>query len=127
MISRPTLTSLRVNLNSIDTQKYPFSLPIIKNFTEIAFPTQVTFFVGENGSGKSTLLAETFFNLAHYFDTHSQLQPGEKFLHEQSHGESFLAFFTKRLKKKVFLLSPRIHHFYWHIQMQRFTHAIRAH
>ncbi|MGF9891257.1 AAA family ATPase [Priestia megaterium] len=36
--------------------KYPFSVPVIKNFTELEFKNKVTFFVGENGSGKSTLL-----------------------------------------------------------------------
>ena len=41
---------------STDVTQYPFSLDIIKNLSEIIFPTQVTFFVGENGSGKSTLL-----------------------------------------------------------------------
>lgn len=41
---------------SVDTTNYPFNLSLIKNLKEIAFPTAVTFFVGENGSGKSTLL-----------------------------------------------------------------------
>ncbi len=36
--------------------EYPFSVPVIKNFTELEFKNNVTFFVGENGSGKSTLL-----------------------------------------------------------------------
>jgi len=39
-----------------DFVHHPFSLSIIKNLSEIHFPTQVTFFVGENGSGKSTIL-----------------------------------------------------------------------
>ena len=36
--------------------KYPFSLPAIKNLSELHFHPKVTFIVGENGSGKSTLL-----------------------------------------------------------------------
>ncbi|KUP09827.1 ATPase AAA [Bacillus coahuilensis m2-6] len=35
---------------------YPFSIPTIKEFKEMKFKQNVTFFVGENGSGKSTLL-----------------------------------------------------------------------
>lgn len=37
-------------------QKYPFSIPSIKNLHQLNFDNNVTFFVGENGSGKSTLL-----------------------------------------------------------------------
>jgi predicted ATPase len=36
--------------------KFPHNIRIIRNLTEIDFPSQVTFFVGENGCGKSTLL-----------------------------------------------------------------------
>jgi predicted ATPase len=57
MIDSPILASVRLeNKDSINTAVYPFSLSIIQNLTEITFPTQVTFFVGENGSGKSTIL-----------------------------------------------------------------------
>ncbi|MFZ0450904.1 MAG: AAA family ATPase [Desulfatiglandaceae bacterium] len=35
---------------------YPFALPIFKKTKAIAFPSNVTFFIGENGTGKSTLL-----------------------------------------------------------------------
>jgi predicted ATPase len=36
--------------------KYPFSIPSIKNLHQLDLKNKVTFFVGENGSGKSTLL-----------------------------------------------------------------------
>ena len=39
-----------------DDRKFPFSVPVIRALESVAFPTAVTFFVGENGSGKSTLL-----------------------------------------------------------------------
>lgn len=39
-----------------DKRDYPFTIPSLRNLRELAFPTNVTFFVGENGSGKSTLL-----------------------------------------------------------------------
>jgi predicted ATPase len=42
--------------SSGETQAFPFSVPVIRELSALAFPTQVTFFVGENGSGKSTLL-----------------------------------------------------------------------
>jgi len=35
---------------------YPFTIPTIKNLTELELTSSVTFLVGENGTGKSTLL-----------------------------------------------------------------------
>ncbi|MGE0387697.1 MAG: AAA family ATPase [Gammaproteobacteria bacterium] len=35
---------------------HPFNVPALKHGIDIAFDTNVTFFVGENGSGKSTIL-----------------------------------------------------------------------
>ncbi len=45
---------LRDKVESFD--RYPYSLPVIKNFESLKFHPKVTFIVGENGSGKSTLL-----------------------------------------------------------------------
>ena len=39
-----------------DATHFPFTVPVIRTLETLAFPTAVTFFVGENGSGKSTLL-----------------------------------------------------------------------
>jgi predicted ATPase len=39
-----------------DFDRYPYSIPAIRNLTKLEFRTPVTFFVGENGTGKSTLL-----------------------------------------------------------------------
>jgi predicted ATPase len=39
-----------------DLKKYPFVIPLIKNFKKITFNKPVTFIIGENGTGKSTLL-----------------------------------------------------------------------
>jgi len=36
--------------------RFPYSVPAIRTLDALAFPTAVSFFVGENGSGKSTLL-----------------------------------------------------------------------
>lgn len=40
----------------IEENHYPFNLPLIKNFRELAFENPVTILVGENGTGKSTFL-----------------------------------------------------------------------
>lgn len=37
-------------------EKYPFNIPIIKDFQKLEFKAPVTFLVGENGVGKSTLI-----------------------------------------------------------------------
>ena len=49
---------LRVTLRVPGTgaPAYPFDVPAVRAASALAFPTPVTFFVGENGSGKSTLL-----------------------------------------------------------------------
>ncbi|MGC4114730.1 MAG: AAA family ATPase [Myxococcales bacterium] len=49
--------------------------------------------------------AESFFNFATYIDQVSSLSRyGGVRLHEQSHGESFLALFTHRFERGIFLL-----------------------
>ncbi len=40
----------------VDRTRFPFTLPVFRDFEEIDFHPRVTFFVGENGSGKSTML-----------------------------------------------------------------------
>lgn len=47
---------MRRESEEIDETVYPFTIPVIKNFSKIELSSNVTFFVGENGSGKSTLL-----------------------------------------------------------------------
>jgi len=39
-----------------NSNKYPFTIPVVRNFSKLEFTSPVTFFVGENGSGKSTLM-----------------------------------------------------------------------
>lgn len=39
-----------------NNNKYPFNIPLFKNFNSLELKTPVTIFVGENGTGKSTLL-----------------------------------------------------------------------
>lgn len=52
MLKNITLLSDRVP----DWNDYPFSIPVIRNLTELRFKSRICFFAGENGSGKSTLL-----------------------------------------------------------------------
>ena len=37
-------------------QRFPFTVPVVRELEQLSFTTPVTFFVGENGSGKSTVL-----------------------------------------------------------------------
>lgn len=47
----------RVTLSEgVDATRYPFDIRAFSHGIDLAFRTNVTFFVGENGSGKSTLL-----------------------------------------------------------------------
>ena len=54
--------------------------------------------------------AESFFNFASYIDELAEEEPrilnayGGRSLHEQSHGESFLAFFTNQFESGIYLL-----------------------
>ena len=49
--------------------------------------------------------AESFYNFASYIDQVSTLRAyGGKPLHEQSHGESFLALFTNRFEQGIYIL-----------------------
>lgn len=58
LIEGPVLDKIYIDKSilSINKKQYPFTINHIKNFKEITFEKQVTFFVGENGSGKSTWL-----------------------------------------------------------------------
>jgi len=55
-MNAPLLNKVKANFLNNNNNEYPFSLDIIKHFSELAFSKKVTFFVGENGTGKSTIL-----------------------------------------------------------------------
>ncbi len=48
--------SVRRDRMSEAFDRYPFTVPVVRNLDEIVFDAQVTFLIGENGSGKSTLI-----------------------------------------------------------------------
>ena len=50
------LRSVEVRPGMLAPDEFPFTAPFVRGFGEMAFPTPVTFLVGENGSGKSTIL-----------------------------------------------------------------------
>ena len=51
------LSSLRLrNFPEDEKDKFPWTLPIVKDLEELVFDNNISFFVGENGSGKSTIL-----------------------------------------------------------------------
>ncbi len=50
-------TSIRLKRDEVeDFDRYPFSIPAIRNLEEIDLDENVTFIIGENGAGKSTLI-----------------------------------------------------------------------
>ena len=51
-LNKISILQREANMNN----QYPFTIPTIKNFTELELTSSVTFLVGENGTGKSTLL-----------------------------------------------------------------------
>jgi predicted ATPase len=59
----PHLQSISLRNFPEDDNRYPFNLPLIKNFEGINFDSNITFFVGENGAGKSTILEGIAANL----------------------------------------------------------------
>ena len=56
-LNQPYIKSIYVNIEeSVQSNEYPFSLPAVKNLTQLQFHPNITFLIGENGSGKSTIL-----------------------------------------------------------------------
>ncbi|GAA5496488.1 hypothetical protein Rhal01_02672 [Rubritalea halochordaticola] len=53
----PYIQSIMLKRDQIPSfERYPFSIPAVRQLSELEFKSEVTFLVGENGSGKSTLL-----------------------------------------------------------------------
>lgn len=57
-------TSIRLKREEIENfERYPFSIPAIRNLDEIELDENVTFIIGENGTGKSTLIEAVAIHL----------------------------------------------------------------
>lgn len=55
--SWPVLKTITLQRDRVqDWEKYPFSVPAIRNLAQLTLKRRVCFFAGENGTGKSTLL-----------------------------------------------------------------------
>lgn len=64
MNSKIMISLVTLNKDEIDSyDKYPFNIPVVKNFNELKFKAPVTFFIGENGVGKSTFIEAIAVNL----------------------------------------------------------------
>lgn len=50
------LHSITRRTAEVSEQRFPFSVPVVRELARLEFTAPVTFFVGENGSGKSTIL-----------------------------------------------------------------------
>ncbi len=160
MEAKPYLREISLKRERIaELDRYPFSIPAVRELDVLEFHPDVTFFVGENGSGKSTMLeaialamglgpeggtrnmrfstadttsglysclktvksysrprehyflrAESFFNVASHIERLDRDDPGDfpsppigpsygdRSLHGQSHGESFMALLINKLR-----------------------------
>ncbi len=56
MFSSLYIRDVSVEIPPGEENRYPFVIPAIRELGTLAFPSPVTFFIGENGTGKSTLL-----------------------------------------------------------------------
>jgi predicted ATPase len=57
LTAKPYLRALSVRDDEeIDTGRYPFNIPAVRDIGTLSLHADVTFFIGENGAGKSTLL-----------------------------------------------------------------------
>jgi predicted ATPase len=57
LAAKPYLRSLSIrDDDDIDTSRYPFSIPAVRDIGTLSLHADVTFFIGENGAGKSTVL-----------------------------------------------------------------------
>lgn len=156
MTTKQYIADIKLRRDAVPSfDRYPFSLPALRNLEFLKLHPAMTFLVGENGTGKSTLLeaiavawgfnaeggsrnfrfstrdshselhkylrlskgirrpkdgfflrAESFFNVAteiEKLDAEPEGAPigpayGDRGLHEQSHGESFLALLLHRFR-----------------------------
>lgn len=90
---------------------YPFTLPVINQFSHFQFKKPVTVIVGENGTGKSTLLetiasnAESILISGEYIEFDPSLEPARRL------AEKLKLIWTIRTKKGFFFRASDFIHF----------------
>ena len=96
----------RISVPVLDASSYLAHIPSLRNGVNLSLRRNVTFFVGENGSGKSTLLEGIAEQCGFSLRGGSRILRayGGRSLHEQSHGESFLALFNNQFESGIYLL-----------------------
>ena len=84
--------------HEIPADNYVAQIPIVQHLMRhtLELHKPVTIFVGENGIGKSTLIEA--IAVAMRFNAEEKRRYGMKSLHEQSHGESFMALLENRFE-----------------------------
>ncbi|QPC81158.1 AAA family ATPase [Phototrophicus methaneseepsis] len=95
-----------IALKRIPTQKtFPFSMPLIRNLTEISFKADITFLVGENGSGKSTLLEGIAAAAGSITVGSESVSQDQSLRHIQAFADELKLVWNKRTRRGFFMRS----------------------
>lgn len=112
MNSKLMINEIILDRDKIDNyDKYPFNIPIVKDFEKLKLNSPVTFFVGENGVGKSAFIKVIAVNLV-------QPKEGgtENFMYETNDTASNLRDYLKikidnKTRTKFFLRAKSFYNF----------------
>ncbi len=81
--------------------RFPFTIPIFRDFQPLQFKSPVVFFVGENGSGKSTLIEAIAYGMNAVAVGSENLETDPSLVHIRSFS-SYLRFVKNRRPKRGF-------------------------
>jgi len=100
------------------TDEFPHNLTIVQSLATLAFPTPVTFFVGENGSGKSTLLEAIACGIESVTVGSENAHHDRSLAHVQTLARSLRFAWNKRTRRGFFL---RAEDFFGYVRRQNQT------